>query len=113
MLLWGSEHKGLLIPKDSENNVNEFVHDRTASHLGQLRFALFQIVVGEDRIEIFPIALSGNAKQQGRSHGVCGDNVRGFGSLHELTAKPEIFEICLILRLLDGVFFSRCLQKVK
>ena len=60
MFLWGSEYEGLLISKDSEDNVNEFVHDSAAGHLGQLRIALLLIVAGEDRIEIFSIALSGN-----------------------------------------------------
>ena len=60
MFFWGSEYEGLLISKDSEDNVNELVHDGAAGHLGQLCFALLQIVVREDRIEIFPIALSGN-----------------------------------------------------
>ena len=60
MFLRISELKGFLISKDSEDNVNEFVHDGAAGHLGQLCLALLQIVVREDRIEIFPIALSGN-----------------------------------------------------
>ena len=60
MFLRRSEHKGILISKDSKDNVNELVHDGTTGHLGQLRFALFLIVTGEDWIEILSIALSGN-----------------------------------------------------